>query len=87
MWANGAKREGHKVQGKWEGQVYYQYAEGPRKGKRDVETWKGGELVSSQKFYGEGESITINDWEDLKKLQVLGTEPEKEVYYDCISAE
>ena len=76
-----------KVNGKWEGQVFYLYAEGPRKGKRDVETWKNGEMVSSQKYYGEGETISIQNWEDLKKLEELGNErtPEKEVFYDCIS--
>ena len=61
---------------------------GPRKGKRDLETWNNGEMVSSQKYYGEGESITIQNWDDLKKLEVLGAEnssPDKEVYYDCIS--
>ena len=102
-WANGAKREGMKQNGQWEGQVYYQYAEGPRKGKRDLEIWEHGKMVSSKKYFGEGEDITINDWEDLKKLQVLGQEgitvnrvgdsgikkatPEKDVYYDCISPE
>ena len=77
------------INGKWEGQVFYLYAEGPRKGKRDVETWKNGEMISSQKYYGEGDSITIQNWEDLKKLEVLvGTEnsPDKDVYYDCISS-
>ena len=89
IWANGARREGHKVHGKWEGQVFYQYAEGPRKGKRDLETWSNGEMVSSQKIYEQGD--TINDWDDLKKLQVLGasennsSSPDKDVYYDCIS--
>ena len=61
---------------------------GPRKGKRDVETWNNGEMVSSQKYYGEGEAITIQNWDDLKKLEVLGEEnssPDNEVYYDCIS--
>ena len=95
-WANGAKREGHKINGQWEGQVFYEYAEGPRKGKRDIEMWEHGKMVSSQKFYGEGENITINDWEDLKKLEVLGHEdseigkkpsPDKDVYFDCISNE
>ena len=98
-WANGAKREGHKANGQWHGQLYYEYAEGPRKGKRDLEVWDHGKMVSSQKYYGEGDNITINDWEDLKKLQVLGQEdsnmlgdgkrttPEKDVYYDCISPE
>lgn len=88
-WSNGAKREGHKVNGKWHGQVFYLFAEGPRKGKRDVETWEAGEMVASQKFYGEGENVMIQDWEDLKKLQPLGTEssssPDKDVFYDCIS--
>ena len=102
-WANGAKREGMKKGGQWEGQVYYEYAEGPRKGKRDLEIWEHGKMVSSKKYFGEGEDITINDWDDLKKLQVLGQEgitvsrvgesgikkasPEKDVYYDCISPE
>lgn len=84
-WPNGAKREGHKVKGKWEGQAFYLFSEGPRKGKRDVETWKEGELVSSKKYYG---GMTIQKWEDLEKLQSAGTEsnsPEKDVFYDCIS--
>ncbi len=94
VWSNGAKREGHKVNGKWEGQVFYLYAEGPRKGKRDVETWKNGEMVTSQKYYGDGDNIVINDWEDLRKLEDLktadikgGPDHEKDVYFDCISTD
>ena len=92
IWANGAKREGHKVKGKWEGQAYYSFSEGPRKGKRDVETWKEGELVSSKKYYGEGESTQIKDWEDLKKLEATASltensSPDKDIFYDCISNE
>ena len=96
-WANDARREGHKVKGQWEGQAYYHFSEGPRKGKRDMETWKNGELVSSQKYFGEGESITIQNWEDLKKLenhaastpseQTENSSPDKDVFYDCISSD
>ncbi len=86
-------RQGQKVDGKWNGQVFYLYAEGPRKGKRDVETWENGEMVGSQKYYGEGEAIVINNWEDLKKLDdptasmaSATSSPEKDVFYDCISS-
>ena len=85
------------TKGQWEGQAYYHFSEGPRKGKRDVETWKNGELVSSQKYFGEGESITIKNWEDLKKLenhaastpseQTENSSPDKDVFYDCISSD
>ena len=34
-------REGEKREGKWHGQVFYTYAEGPRKGKKDVERMLG----------------------------------------------
>ena len=51
IWANGAVREGQKVNGKWHGEVFYTYAEGPRKGKRDKETWVSGELRSTKKLY------------------------------------
>ena len=51
IWANGAVREGQKVNGKWHGEVFYTYAEGPRKGKRDKETWVNGELKSTKKLY------------------------------------
>jgi hypothetical protein len=51
IWPNGAVREGRKVRGQWEGEVVYTYAEGPRKGKKDKETWSNGKLVSSQKIY------------------------------------
>jgi hypothetical protein len=82
-WPNGAVREGVKVNGQWDGEVFYMYAEGPRQGKRDVEKWKTGQMVSSQKFHGD--SITIHDWEDLKKLEGGSSSPDKDVYYDCIS--
>lgn len=96
-----------KVNGKWDGEVYYTYAEGPRKGKKDKEMWylnfdatlkyyekklrdstnfrSNGELISCQKYYGEGETLEINNWEDLKKLETLGKAPSegKEVFYDC----
>ena len=44
-------------------------------------------MVSSKKYFGEGETITIQNWEDLKKLDVLGTEnsPDKDIFFDCIS--
>ena len=70
-WPNGAVREGRKKDGQWHGEVLYTYAEGPRKGKKDIETWELGELVKSQKFYGHGEGIEVDDWEDLKKLEDL----------------
>ena len=50
-WANGAVREGRKVNGKWEGEVIYTYAEGPRKGKKDKEVWSNGQVVSTKKMY------------------------------------
>ena len=53
IWPNGAVREGSKVDGKWEGEVFYTYAEGPRKGKKDKEIWVKGEMKSSKKFYGQ----------------------------------
>ena len=53
IWPNGAAREGSKVEGKWDGEVFYTYAEGPRKGKKDKETWLRGEMISSKKFYGQ----------------------------------
>ena len=61
----------NQVNGKWDGEVFYTYAEGPRKGKRDLEKWSNGELVSSQKYYGQGEALEVVDWEDLKKLEDL----------------
>ena len=75
------------INGQWDGQAFYLYADGPRKGKRDIETWNNGEMVSSKKYFGEGETITIQNWEDLKKLDVLGTEnsPDKDIFFDCIS--
>jgi hypothetical protein len=44
-----------------------------------------GELISCQKYYGEGETLEINNWEDLKKLETLGKAPSegKEIFYDC----
>ena len=60
-----------KVNGKWDGDVFYTYSEGPRKGKRDLEKWSNGEMVSSQKYYGHGEGIDVVDWDDLKKLDDL----------------
>ena len=59
------------MDGKWDGEVFYTYAEGPRKGKRDLEKWSNGELISSQKYYGQGEALEVADWEDLKKLDDL----------------
>jgi len=43
-------------------------------------------MISSQKFYGDGDVLEINNWEDLKKLETLGKEsPEaKDIFYDCI---
>jgi hypothetical protein len=58
IWPNGAVREGHKVDGKWEGEVFYTYAEGPRKGKKDKETWSKGVMISSKKFYGQVKNKT-----------------------------
>jgi len=69
-WPNGAVREGCKLNGLWHGDVFYTYAEGPRKGKKDLETWKDGKMVESKKFYGDDSAI-IKDWEDLKKLEEL----------------
>jgi hypothetical protein len=60
IWPNGAVREGHKVDGKWEGEVFYTYAEGPRKGKKDKETWSNGVMISSKKFYGQVKCKTQN---------------------------
>ena len=51
--------------------MFYTYSEGPRKGKRDLEKWSNGEMVSSQKYYGHGEGIDVVDWDDLKKLDDL----------------
>ena len=59
------------MDGKWDGEVFYTYAEGPRKGKRDLEKWSNGDLISSQKYYGQGEALEVADWEDLKKLDDL----------------
>jgi hypothetical protein len=56
IWPNGAIREGSKIEGKWDGEVFYTYAEGPRKGKKDKETWRKGEMISSKKFYGQVKS-------------------------------
>lgn len=86
IWPNGATREGLKVDGKWDGEIFYTYAEGPRKGKKDKEIWSNGELVSSTKFYGQGETIEVNDWEDLKKLEPLtkASSEGKDVFYDCL---
>ena len=60
IWPNGAIREGQKVDGKWEGEVFYTYAEGPRKGKKDKETWSKGVMISSKKFYGQVSEMYIN---------------------------
>jgi len=68
-WPNGAVREGNKLNGKWDGDVYYTFADGPRKGKRDLETWKDGEMVSSKKYYGKDEAFEVVDWEDLEKME------------------
>ena len=51
--------------------MFYTYTEGPRAGKKDVEKWEGGEMKSSQKFYGKGEQITVERWDDLNKLEEL----------------
>ena len=56
---------------KWDGEVLYTYAEGPRKGKRDLEKWSNGEMVSSQKHYGKEDAFEVVDWEDLKKMDEL----------------
>ena len=58
-----------KLNGKWDGEVYYTFADGPRKGKRDLEKWSNGELVSSKKYYGKDEAFEVVDWEDLEKMQ------------------
>jgi len=70
-WANGAVREGNKKAGEWDGEVFYTYTEGPRAGKKDIEKWENGEMKSSQKFYGKGEQITVENWDDLNKLEEL----------------
>ena len=49
--------------------MFYTYADGPRKGKRDKEEWNDGEMVSSVKFYGGGDEWEVKDWEDLKKME------------------
>ena len=36
-----------------------------------MEKWSNGELISSQKYYGQGEALEVADWEDLKKLDDL----------------
>ena len=66
-------REGHKQAGLWHGQVLYTYAEGPRTGKQDLETWKDGEMVESKKVYADKDkaALMIEGWEDLKKLEDL----------------
>jgi len=72
-WANGAVREGNKVNGKWHGEILYTYAEGPREGKKDIEKWAEGEMVESKKFYGETDQFTVENWDDLNKLTELTT--------------
>ena len=69
IWANGASREGEKRDGRWHGQVFYTYAEGPRKSKKDVEEWKAGELVSSKKYHGDGEEWEVESWDDLRDME------------------
>ena len=64
-----------KVNGKWDGEVFYTYTEGPRAGKKDVEQWKDGVMDSSKKHYGKGEEVLVENWEDLNKLENL-TNPE-----------
>jgi len=71
VWTNGAVREGNKVNGMWDGQVFYTYTEGPRAGKRDTEFWADGKMQSSQKYYGKGEEVLVENWEDLQKLETL----------------
>jgi hypothetical protein len=51
--------------------VYYTFADGPRKGKRDKEVWDDGKLVASHKHYGAGETTDVEDWDDLAKLDEL----------------
>ena len=51
--------------------MFYTYAEGPRKGKRDLEKWSNGEMIASQKYYGKDEGFEVVDWEDLKKMDDL----------------
>ena len=71
VWANGAVREGVKRDGEWEGEVFYTYTEGPRAGKKDVETWANGKMESSKKYYGKGEEVLVENWDDLNKLETL----------------
>ena len=59
------------MSGEWDGEVFYTYADGPRAGKKDVERWQMGKLISSQKFYGEGQTLNVENWEDLNKLEEL----------------
>ena len=76
-WPNGAVREGSKLNGAWHGEVLYTYAEGPRKGKKDLETWSEGQMVATKKVYGSQENdqaqttTIIEDWSDLNKLEEL----------------
>ena len=70
-----AVREGSKVRGRWEGETFYTYTEGPRAGKRDVELWVDGVMESSKKFYGKGEEVLVENWDNLNKLENL-TRPE-----------
>ena len=32
-------------------------------------------MISSQKYYGQGETLEIDNWEDLKKLEDLTSNP------------
>jgi len=74
-WPNGAVREGSKVKGAWDGECFYTFSEGPRAGKRDLEKWKDGELVSSVKHHGDGKQFVVQDWEDLEQLEELTKNP------------
>jgi len=77
-WANGAMREGLKVDGKWQGEVIYTYGEGPAKGRKDKECWSEGQLGQSRKMYkserGQEEKHhgwEVETWEDLEKMEDL----------------
>ena len=64
------------LNGRWDGEIFYTYTEGPRAGKKDVESWVDGEMKSSKKFYGKGEEVLVENWDDLQKLENLTQQPE-----------
>ena len=64
------------LNGRWDGEIFYTYTEGPRAGKKDVESWVDGEMKSSKKFYGKGEEVLVENWDDLQKLEKLTQQPE-----------